>query len=217
MAFVAAGGRLEAYRSRLRPAANRIAAGAAPSELFAGDWSVLVGVLGTAVRSGDPQVRIAAARWRGGRFGRFARVPSTGGGFQAYARVFRNTRFRASAGGRRSRTFTAYAYPDIRLGRAHQSGGRVRQPATVRSPHTNLARRTLVLYLGHGRSASRIGAARLHGRKGFASTVVSFPPLRHVSSRDRVYLCVRGALRIGLGRPDDLSRRCGAAWVRLRG
>ena len=216
MAFVSAAGRLRGYRSSLRPPARRVGFGAAPRDVLAGDWSVLVGVLGRQLRPGNPSVRITAARWRRGRFGRFGDVRSTGGGFRDYARVFRNTRFRASTRGRRSRTVTVYAFPAIRLGRPRQRGGLVHVRAKVRSPRTRLARHRLYLYLVRDRRARRLGGNRLRGRRGTARTTVRFRPLRRVRRRDRIYVCVRGAVRKGLGRPDNIGRHCGARRIRVR-
>jgi outer membrane protein assembly factor BamB len=215
MVFASGGNRLHGYRSSLRPPPRRVGFGAAPQEVLAGNWTVLVGVLGRRLRAGNPGVRILGARWRHGRFRRFARVPSTRGGFRGYARVFRNARFRARLGRRRSRAVTVYAFPDVRLGRPRQSGGVVHVRARVRSPRTNLAGHALYLYIGHGRHVRRLGGNRLHGHRGRSRTVVSFRALRHVHRRDRVYPCVRGALRKGLGRPDAFGRRCGARRLRL--
>lgn len=212
--FVSAGGRLHAYGSGLRPSPGRIGFRGAWPDVFAGDWSVLVGVLGARLRRDDPEVQISAARWPRGRFTAFRQIRSTGGGARGYSQLFRNTRFRAAVRGRRSRSVTVYAWPKVLLGKARRSGGYVHVPVTVHSPRTDLSGHRLYLYISRGRSVRLIGGDRLHGRAGRSRATVSFRPLRHVSKKNLIYACVRGALGKGLGRPLDLTRHCGAERAR---
>jgi hypothetical protein len=43
---------------------------------------------------------------------------------------------------------------------------------------------------------------------------VRFHPPRHARRSDLVWFCVKGSLRMGLGRPSPLTRRCGARVLR---
>lgn len=207
-------GRLEAYSSSVRPSRGRIGLAASPTDVYAGSTSVVSGVLGAGVRTGRPRVRLARSRGRHRLRSWTAVKPAPDGGFRVYARAIRNTRLRASARGTHSRVVTVYAYPRIKVGRAHRAGGYVRVGVRVWTPRTRVAGRLLYLYLGHGRYVRRIGGARLRGARGKAHTVVSFRPLSHVSRKDRLYACIRGALHLGFGRPDDFGRHCGAHRLR---
>jgi hypothetical protein len=58
------------------------------------------------------------------------------------------------------------------------------------------------------------GTLRRTGR-GRSSAVVVFDALRHVGRRDYLATCVKGQLRLGLGRPTPFTRRCGRRLIHI--
>jgi hypothetical protein len=213
------GGRVFAFESAFKPGPGEIALGASRFAVTAGHPLGLTGVLGTNLRGARPEVTIGGAAWRRGGFRALGKVrPARDGGFVAGVTAFRNSRFRVSAGGVDSNVLTVYAYPAVRLGRPRLvARRRAVLTASVSTPRTRLGRRTLVLYLQrHGsRRLARLGAGRLHGTgPGRSKARVTFVPPRGATRRDLVYSCVKGQLRVGLGRPSPLTRRCGARRLR---
>jgi outer membrane protein assembly factor BamB len=216
--LVAYAGRLTAYESSFRPAPHAIALGAAPHDVTAGRTYTLTGVLGTDLRGSRPQLSIAAADAPRGRFGRVARIrPARDGGFATGARSLRNARWRVSAAGVRSNTETVYVYPAVRLGRPRAVGRRhARVAVKVAAPKSRLAGHRLVLYLQRapGRPLVRLGSGRLAGARGHARATVVYRLPGRVGSKALLWHCVRGQLRLHLGRPSPLTRRCGARKLR---
>lgn len=133
---------------------------------------------------------------------------------QTTIKVARNTRFRAAAGGARSRSFTVYAYPRIRFGRLTyaRSSRRFTQPVTITKAPTR--GRRVVLYLGRvaADQAVRLGSARLRGGRAR----VRFAPPKRAGSKDVLIVCVPGLARAGYGRVDALEKRCGARRITVK-
>jgi outer membrane protein assembly factor BamB len=212
--LVAHGNRLSAWESVFKPRPRRIALGASAFDVLTGRRFVVAGVLGSRLRGNDARVRVQWAPWRGGRFRSFRPFkPSRDGYFGWRTSIRRNTRFRAASGRARSRPVTVYAYPRVKLGRARWTSGNrlLRLRPRVRAPGVRLSGRTFVLYLHRRgtRRAKRIDAGPIRGKR---ATLI-YRPLRNVSRRDRVYHCVRGGPKLGLGRPTKFARRCGARTV----
>jgi outer membrane protein assembly factor BamB len=211
--FSAQRGRLEAYTSALTPAPRGVAFDVYANEVVAGRKAVGVGVLGTELRGDRPRVTIERAPWHGGRFGRALRVrPTRDGGFEGAVRLAVNSRLRATGAGVRSRPVTVYAWPQVSIGRGVAVGRRgVRLPVVASAPARRLGGRTIVLYYDrHSTKGLRLLASgRLRGGRR-ARAVVRFDEPRGSSSRDNVWWCIRGQLSLGMGRPEPLTRRCGA-------
>lgn len=142
----------------------------------------------------------------------------TDGRYVHSARVDRNTRVRVvTSDGRRSRTATIWTYPRIRFS-VRQVAGRVRVRLRVRAGRdVRFGGRRTAFYIVRTRQRRlvRLDAARLGGRRGRGRATFRFRPLDRVGRRDFVVACVRGAHRLGLGRADVLSRRCGARTLRF--
>lgn len=209
------GSRLTAWQSYYRPPAHGIAVDATRYDVFAGRSFGFLGVLGSALRHGPPRVRIDAAGWRDRRFSRFdVRRAEADGWFGERVIPFKNLRLRAVVRGTRSRVLRVFVYPRVKLGRAHALGRRrAVLRASIRAPRTRLTGHRLVLYFAHRRSRHirRISVGVIHGRHAR----MVFRPIRGASNRDRVYFCVRRGLKLGLGRPDRLHRRCGRRRIKL--
>jgi hypothetical protein len=138
--------------------------------------------------------------------------------FGVKVRPRRNTRYRVrvEGGGAVSRASTAYVAPRLRF-RARLAGRTVRLRVTVRASRGIRVRgRRVVVYLLRrgGSRLRRLGAGRLTAT-GPNRARTDFP-LRRVRARrrDLVFTCITG-LR-AMGRPSVLTRRCGAARIRLR-
>jgi hypothetical protein len=88
----------------------------------------------------------------------------------------------------------------------------VRVPVTARAPQARLGGRTFVLYLARAktRKLHRLAQARLAGGRT-ARTRLTFRPPRKVARGDVLVFCVRGQLKLELGRPSPLTERCGEA------
>jgi outer membrane protein assembly factor BamB len=211
--LVAEGAGVSAYESALKPPPRGVALGAYYSDLLAGRRAILAGVLGTELRGDRPQATIESARWRGGDFKPVLSTrPGRDGGFGGRPAVVRNTRFRATAAGAASDALTVYAYPSVKLGRpVAVSRFGVRLSVVARAPATRLSGRTFVLYLDRHKTKglTLLARARLRGGRR-ARAVLSFQDKTPFDKRDLVYFCIRGQLALDLGRPDPLTRRCGA-------
>jgi outer membrane protein assembly factor BamB len=206
---------LTAWESEFQPRPRGIGLGASSFDVFTRQLFGVGGVIGRDLRHGRTRVRFQEARWPGHHFHASGAVRSErDGGFSAGSRLRRNTRIRALVGRRRSGSISIFVYPRVRLGRARAAGSRVRLRPSVRAPGVRLSGHTFVLYLNRGNKGrlTRVAAGRIHGTR---ATLLYRPP-RHLSSRDRVFFCVRGQVRLGLGRPSPLNRRCGARRIRLR-
>ena len=216
--LVAASGRLTAYESALRPAPGRIALGAGSSDVIAGRTFILAGVLGTQLRGARPRVTVRAAGWRHGAFRRVGRVGSArDGGFGIAARSDRNARWRVTAGGSRSNVVTVYTYPSVRLGRPRAVGTtRASVNVAVSAPRAKLSGRRVVLYLQQSRRGRlvRLGSGRMRGARGRGKATVVYGLPRHVRRGALLWHCVTGQLRMKLGRPSPLTRRCGTRVLR---
>ena len=210
-------GRLSAYGSVLRPSPQGLALRVSPGILHAGGRADVVGVAGERLRVRRPRVRIQGAEWPRGRWRAAggARVRRDGGFADRNFRIYRNARFRAAVGSIRSRAFTVYAYPRVRLGRPVRHAGRVTVSVRARAPRTSLRGRRFVLYLDRSGSGPlrRLAVGRLRGRgPGRVRTTLTFR-LPRLGRRDRVAYCVKGQLRLRLGKPSPLTRRCGARLI----
>lgn len=196
--------RLTAYESYFKPAPRAVALGASSSDVTAGEEVRLIGVLGRELRGVGVRVRLEGAERRG-RFERFRTLRAArDGGFSIAVVVHRNSRFRVQGPGEGSEVVRVYATPRVILGRPRRGVTGV----SVRTPRTFLAGRTLVLYRdpGGGRPLARLAAGTLRAEgPGRARTRLA---LRN--RRGDLVFCVRGQLKLGLGRPNALNRRCGA-------
>ena len=203
---------LTAFESELKPAPGAIAL-EGEADKTSGSTLSLTGVLGRDLRAARPPVRIDVGGWPRGAFRRYEDVrPLRDGGFVTEIVPFRNLRMRASASGVTSAPATVYVYPRIRLGRAERRGNRIKQGVVVSSPRVRLAGRTLVMYLAPaaGNRLTRLGAGRLRARgRGRAGATINLRAPRHVGRNDRIFSCIPGQLRLGLGRPSSLLRACG--------
>jgi outer membrane protein assembly factor BamB len=210
--LVAAAGRLTAYTSALQPAPRSVAFGGFPVEVNSGGRIGLVGVLGRDLRGSRPDVQIEVAAWPRGRFVRAFKIrASRDGGFDDTFVLYRNGRFRASVGGTRSKVIVRYAWPTLKLGRPRYVTRTVsRIGAVVTTKNVRLGGRTVVLYLDRRRTKGlvRMGSGRLRGGTR-ARTVITYREPR-ASRKDTLWYCIRGQLRLALGRPSSLTRRCGA-------
>jgi hypothetical protein len=218
--LVNAGHRITAWESALRPEPRGIALGASAFDVPSDRWLYFTGVLGSEIRGSKPKVALEGAGWRRGRFHRFGAVkPTRDGGFVARVRTTENTRMRVSAAGSHSNVLTIYAYPRLRFGRPRGTPRRAVVRATVTARFVRLAGHRLVIYYqrrGKG-PLRRLGAGRQHGsRRGRASASIAYTPVRHSSRRDLIWHCVTGQLRLNLGRPSPLTRRCGVRVLRVR-
>lgn len=202
------GGRLVAWESFFKPPPHAVALGAGETDVTAGAEVSLTGVLGRDLRGDGVMVRIDGAEWRG-RFERFADVRAArDGGFTTSAIVYRNSRFRVAAPGAGSDAVSVYASPRVVVGVPRRGSAGV----GVRAPRTRLAGRTLVLYRDPpgDRPLRRLAAGRLRSTgPGRTRTRVA---LRN--RRGEIVFCIRGQLKLGLGRPTPLTRRCGARRIR---
>lgn len=212
------GGRVTAYRSVFRPKPRGIDIGASSFDVIAGRGYDIGGVLGTELRGSRPRVSLEDAGWRHGRFHRFGRLkPARDGGFVASITTIRNSRVRVSAARVHSKPITVYAYPKVRLGRSRGlDRARAVVGVSVEAPRTRLAGHRVVLYLQQSRKRPlvRLGSGRLSGPPGRGHASVRFRPRRHVGRRALIWHCVTGQLRLALGRPSMLTRRCGARVLR---
>jgi hypothetical protein len=216
--LVSSGTSVSAYESVFKPAPNGIDIGADRFDAPAGGRVAIGGVLGSSLRGRQPPVVIQAGRWRRGRFGRVGQVqPERDGYFSAAGQLRRNTRYRATAAGATSRSITIYAYPRFGFGRARPAGRKIRVTMRVRAPGVRFGGRRLFLYYdrrGDNRGLRRLAGGRLRGRSR-ARAILRFRPLRRAGRRDVVLACVRGQLKMRLGRPSPLTRRCGARRLRV--
>jgi hypothetical protein len=207
------GGRVTAWRSGLRPAPGAIAVFARPTEVPSGRTLRFVGVLGRDLRGSGVRVRVDTAEWPRGRFRRFETIRvARDGGFVTVVTLYRNARLRVASPGRGSSVVTVYAEPRVNLGTPH---GR-RLSAGVVAPRTRLAGRTLVIYQQPRGSSLllRAGVGRLREtRRGRARTVLRLE--RRVGRRELLGVCIRGGLKLRLGRPSPFTRRCGAPRIAL--
>ena len=203
--LVAYSDRLTAYESFFKPAPRRVALGAEDTDADAGQSITLTGVLGRELRGVGVMVRVEAADWPREPFERFDDVRAArDGGFTAEAVVYRNSLFRVGAPGEGSDVVTVYAAPKVVIGVPRGGIATV----GVRAPRTRLAGRTLFLYRDRpgNRPLQRLASGRLRATgPGRTRTRVS---LRN--RRGEIVFCIRGQLRLGLGRPTPLTRRCGA-------
>jgi outer membrane protein assembly factor BamB len=207
---------LYALQSALRPAPGGVALASSARAVPAGGRLRLIAVTGRDLRTGR-RVALEGSQ-TGRRLRRFARVaPAADGGLAYPVRVFHNSTFRARVGNARSGVVRAYAYPRARLGHPRSLGGRrVSIAVRVSAPRTRLAGRRFVLYLAPRRgSLRRLGTARLRavGQERTAATL-RFNVPSGTSERDGIAWCVRGQLRLRLGAPSPLLRRCGASRIR---
>lgn len=211
MLLVASGGRLEAHGPFLEPGPREVGL-AFYADVTAGQKALLAGVVGSELRGARPQVAIERARWRRGGFKRAATAPTArDGGFTRRIAITRNTRFRALAAGVASNVVTVYAWPSVKLGRPYAlGGGRIRQGVTVRAP-VPIGGRTFALYLDRHKTKGLrlLGTARLRGGRT-ARAVLAYRDTTRFDKRDFVWFCVRGQLALELGRPEPLTKRCGA-------
>jgi hypothetical protein len=213
--LVATGDRLTAWESIFKPPPRGVDAGTTSFDPLVQERFLFGGVIGSRLRAARPRVHVQRARWHRGRFHSFASArPARDGFFQAPVRLRRNSRVRASVAGAHSRPLTIYAWPRFRFGRPRALGRRrALLRVSVRAPGTRLSGRRMVFYFArNGTRLRRLDTARIRGHR---ATFV-FRPVRHIKRRDRVYVCIRGQLKLGLGRPDPLTRRCGARRIRLR-
>ncbi|HEX8122909.1 MAG TPA: PQQ-binding-like beta-propeller repeat protein [Solirubrobacteraceae bacterium] len=204
--LVARDGTLTAWQSALTPAPRAVALTASSSDVRAGAEVGLTGVLGRELRGEGVGVRVEGADWPRGRFSRLADVRAArDGGFTTSALVYRNSRFRVGAPGEGNEVVTVYASPEVVVGRRRVS---------VRAPGSRLAGRTIVLYRDRPGSGPlvRLGSGRLVA-SGRGRTRAA---LRVPRGRGALLFCIRGQLRLGLGRPSALTRRCGARRIALR-
>ena len=197
-------GRLTAWESVFKPAPRRVALGASDTDVDAGVEITLTGVLGRDLRGVGVPVRIDAAEQRRG-FKRFAEVRAArDGGFSTRATIYRNARFRVPAPGEGSDVVTVYATPRVVVGRPRGGVAGI----SVRSPRTRLAGRMLVLYRDAPGAAPLVRLAAGTLRSTGPGRTRTRLPLS--SRRGRLVFCIRGQLKLGLGRPTALNRRCGA-------
>lgn len=143
------------------------------------------------------------------------------GAYNHSLRLERNVRLRVVADdGRTSDGVTVYAYPRLPL-RIRQRRGLVFARVRFTAPRGTRARgRRVALYLGRrgSRVLRRLGVGRLGGRGRRGRATFVFRPLPRTRAnlhRSYALTCLRGAHRLGLGRADVLSRRCGRRVIRL--
>lgn len=213
--LVAGEGRVVAYQSALRPPPGGIALGVDRQEVPAGTPFALVGVLGRELRRPGAQVTIEGSDWPRGRFGRVSKARAErDGGFLGGVALYRSSRFRARTARGVSAPLTVYAVPRVRLGTPRRAGrGRMAVAASVRTPRTRLDGLRLHLYLRRAgtKRLERVASGRLR-RAGSGRTKASlrFRPLKRTTRADTLDFCIERQLRLGLGRPSPLTRRCGA-------
>jgi outer membrane protein assembly factor BamB len=219
--LVPGGRRLVAYANSYRPSRDGVDAGSAQAAVFFDEPAALGGLVGVGVRGARPRVALEVDRHPFGRLRRAGSVrPGADGFFGARVRVPVNTRFRAVLpSGARSRVFTVFAYPRVRISSRRTSATRGQSTVRVRGPRSvRLGGRSAVLYFlrGPARELRRLGGGRLAGRRGSASTTVGYALPAVVGNEDGLVVCVRGQARLGLGGArDPLVRRCGARRIRL--
>jgi outer membrane protein assembly factor BamB len=218
--LVPGGRKLTAYESLFRPAAGGIAAAPVLSDVeFLGANSE-EGVVGTQLRTKGARVTLEWDEPPFGRFRRLARGSVGPDGYFAFRiRSEKNTRVRIRLGKAVSSPRTIYTYPRVRYRVQRLSPTRIKVVISTRTaPRTHLAGHAATLYIGRvkARRLDRLGTARLSGRgSGRAGASVVFPALRHVGANDYFTVCVKGQLRLGLGRPSRFTRRCGARSIRF--
>lgn len=216
--IAADGSRVTAYESALKPPPGGIALGSSAFDVPVKGAFSLVGVLGTDLRGSRPEVAVAGADWPGHRFRQFSKArPARDGGFGAGVRIDRNSRLRVSAGGARSNVVTVYTYLRAHLGRPVGTRRRAVLKVSVAAPRARFGGHRLTLYLQrHGqRRLVRLGTGRLRATgRGRGRASIAYRPPRHATRRDLIWHCVSGQLRMGIGRPSPLTRRCGARVLR---
>ena len=215
MLLVAGEGRLVAYQSALRPSPRGIALGVDRDEVPAGTSFAIVGVLGRELRGSERKVRVEGADWPRGRFGPVtSAVAARDGGFLAGVSLFRTSRFRVRGSGGTSGPVTVYAIPRVRLGTPRKATrGRLSVGVSVRTPRTRLAGLRLHLYLRRAgdKRLERIASGRLRrAGSGRTKTSLRFAPPKRTTRADTLDFCVERQLKLGLGKPSPLTRRCGA-------
>ncbi|HEV2813080.1 MAG TPA: PQQ-binding-like beta-propeller repeat protein [Solirubrobacteraceae bacterium] len=186
-------------------------------DVEAGSWFGLSGTTGSVLAASRTTLEANVHPFRGFRRVKEDATEATGL-YRHSLPVRRNTRLRVvTADGRVSRPVSVYVYPRIRLF-VSQRGGLVRARMRVLSvPRIRALRgRRVALYLGRrgSRRLARIDAARL-GRGRSATFVFRPLPRSRVTRRAYLLACVAGAHRLGLGRADVLSRRCGRRVIRF--
>jgi outer membrane protein assembly factor BamB len=212
--LVAGEGRLVAYQSALRPSPREVAVGVDRDEVPAGTSFALVGVLGRELRGAGATVRIEGADWPRGRYGRVSDVRAArDGGFLGGVALYRSSRFRVRSGRGLSRPITVYAIPRVRLGSPRRaSRGRIAVAASVRTPRTRLDGLRLHLYLRRAgaKRLERVGTGRLRrAGSGRTKATLRFTAPRRTTRGDTLDFCIEKQLRLGLGKPSPLTRRCG--------
>ena len=216
MLLVAGEGRLVAYQSALRPSPRGIALGVDRDEVPAGTTFALVGVLGRELRGeGGARLRVEGADWPRGRYAPVTNERAArDGGFLGGVSLYRSSRFRVRGAGAVSPAVTVFAVPRVQLGTPKRAGrGRLAVTASVRTPRTRLAGLRFHLYLRRAgaRRIERVASGRLRSAgAGRTRAALRFTPPKRTTRDDTLDFCVVGQLRLGLGKPSPLTRRCGA-------
>jgi outer membrane protein assembly factor BamB len=196
-----------------RPEPLTFALSGRPDRIY-GEVARATGATGAVLAARRTRVEADEQPFRGDFRTLVAGATDAAGKFGHRVRLTRNARIRVVADdGRTTASETVFVYPRMRLS-ITQRGGLVRARTRIGAPKdVRLSRRSAALYLGRrgSRRLRRLDAARVVGRR---ATFV-FAPLRRVSRRAFVVPCLRGAHRLGMGRADVLSRRCGARSIRL--
>jgi hypothetical protein len=157
-------------------------------------------------------VGLRADRFPLGRFGRARRIPVDVTG-EAFVRVrpSRLTAYRAEGQRGRSRPTVVFVVPRIRVREVGGGSASALVRVGVRMPRRVRGRgRVLAIYVGRRGRYERLGAGRLRGGRGRYAATFS---VRRPSGSSRVFVCVRGLLRHGLGVGSVVDRRCGAARI----
>jgi hypothetical protein len=213
--------RLTALESVYRPNERGIAFGLSLADVRYRERTYPQGVVGTGLRTKGARVRLEWSEFPYRRWHRNVTTPVQDDGFFAFvSRDDVNTRFRVRSGGAVSAVRTAYTWPRVSYKARRPAPNRIRLTIRMRTARRiRLAGRRATLYLGRGRTGSltRLGSSTtLRGSGGGRGVgVVSFRALRHVGKRDFLTACVRGQARLGIGRANRFTRRCGARRIRF--
>jgi hypothetical protein len=218
--LVPGGRKLTAFESVYRPGPAGIAASPILTDVEFRQRNFVQGVVGSDLRKKGARVTLEYDEppFRG--FSRAARGRIGPDGFFSFVlRPALNIRVRARAGKARSRARTIYTYPRTRYKIRRLSPTRIRAGIFLRTdPSIRLGGRRLSLYVVRvrARRSELLGSATLSGRgRGRSSASIAFRALRHVGRRDYLATCVRGQLRLGLGRPSGFTRHCGRRRIRF--
>jgi outer membrane protein assembly factor BamB len=217
---------LSVYTSRYDPSSRGVQAGASPNVITYGTRRriALAGRLGAALRSRGPTRIVVSAQGFSEPERPLARRRSfADGGFQfEFAPPDRNTRYDVSPAHRSALLSAAevFVYPRSQYSYAYDRRT-AKTTATVKlafDPGIHLDGHTGFLYLARvaQKTLQRLGRGQITGTGGHGVLSISFHPAHDVQRQDRILWCVHRMTRLGLGYPDVINARCGAATIFYR-